>query len=324
MRIRFLLFIVFFSHPFVQACDCIPKTIEEAYESSDLIIQGTVLTINRIERKVNDTYIDSFQKIRDELYYRDAMMIEYRILVLKKYKRFDLGDTVKVRTHAPSNCHLKLDTGRTYIVYAKSIRYLQTLYDLTIDANTFQSTRCSRTSEYSLNEEQALEKFYLRIDTLSFQKRNKDQYFRLSINNFYRVDEVKIKDYGWYQVVIGALSDSTLTLYFHDTTITHSQRDSLGKRFRKSTDSLNQVLYTRPIQIPINQIEYIYITDYTAGKRKVLNRILGLSILSPPILWVVGVNPIISMTPIGVAYLVHFKINYKYLDLENKWMIIPP
>lgn len=322
MRIRFLLFIVFFSHPFVQACDCIPKTIEEAYESSDMIVKGSVLTINRVERKVSDAYVDSFQKLRDQLFFRDAGMIEYKILVLKRYKGFTSGDTIKVRTFAPSNCHLQLDTGKIYIVYVKNIRYLQTLNDLTIDANTFQSTRCSRTSEYSLNEEQALEKFYLRDDTLSFQKRNKDKYFHLPVNNFYRVDEVKIKDYGWYAVVIGDLSDSTLTLYFHDTTITHSQKDSLGRRYRKSTDSLNLVLYTRPIQIPINQIDFIYITDYTAGKRKVLNRILGLSILSPVVLWIAGANPIISMTPIGVAYLIHLKLNYKYLDLENKWMII--
>ncbi|HCS19278.1 MAG TPA: hypothetical protein DIW47_01740 [Bacteroidetes bacterium] len=160
-------------------------------------------------------------------------------------------------------------------------------------------------------------------DTLTFQKRNKDRYFYLPINNFCRTDEVKIKNYGWYAVVIGELSDSTLTLYFQDTTISRSQSDSLSKRYRKSTDSLNLLLYSRPLEIPIDQIDYIYITNYTAGKKNLVNRILGLSLFSSPILWIVGVNPIIAMTPIGVAYLIHLKINHKKLDLENKWMLIP-
>lgn len=160
-------------------------------------------------------------------------------------------------------------------------------------------------------------------DTVLFQHRSKSKVFNLSVNNFHRVDEVKIKNFGWYQVVIGELEDSSLTLYFQDTALSKTQQDSLEKRFRKSPDSLNLILFTIAVRIPIDQIQYIAITNLSAGKRKLLNGILSASLFSPPILWIAGVNPVLSLIPIGVAYTIHLKINHKNLDLENKWQIIP-
>lgn len=133
------------------ACDCIGQTTEQAFKLSDLVVQGLVLTKNLITRNVSNTYVDSFQTQYDELYFKNREILEYVILVAKTYKGSLVNDTLRLRTNLQSNCHLDINVGQTYIIYAFKISYLQTLYDRDINKNSFQSSMCSKTKEFTKN-----------------------------------------------------------------------------------------------------------------------------------------------------------------------------
>lgn len=151
-------FPILFAFQLVFTCDCISRTVKESYDRSDLVVKGIVISTKEITRNVTQSYIDSFQKTRDQLYYKDAVILEYEIKVNKTYKGVITSDTIKVRTFRPSNCHLKLKEGGMYILYAYSIEHLDETFDFNVNGNTFSSNACTSTEQYNIQHNSQLNK----------------------------------------------------------------------------------------------------------------------------------------------------------------------
>lgn len=153
----------------VLACKCAsdPGPAIEEFKSYGLVIYGKVISKKLVapsktikENKVSEVRArlkDDKQKLA---FFDTDYIFEVKIKIIEKFKGGDLGDTVTIYTAMKSaSCGYAFEMDKTYIVYASPKCYMDFAFLPEADRNknlekenTYWTTHCSRTAEYSKRE----------------------------------------------------------------------------------------------------------------------------------------------------------------------------
>ena len=151
------------------ACKCAsdPGPVKEEFKGSGLVIYGKVVSKTLVapsktikENKVNEVR-ERLKEDKQKLAFFDTDYIfEVKIKVIEKFKGAYPGDTVTIYTAMKSaSCGYAFETGKAYIIYALKRCYMDFAFLTESDRNknlekenTYWTTHCSRTAEYSKHE----------------------------------------------------------------------------------------------------------------------------------------------------------------------------
>ncbi len=158
MKKTLLLIFIFTFYKISFACDCRSRSIDVAYENSEIVIHGFVISESIHFLEQSTEYLDSLSNVLRAIQFGPNRVKEYKILVLTNYKNNVLIDTILVRTNASCSCQITLDTGKEYILFAYEINYMDRLYDINTDKFTFQTWQCSNTIIFDKRISQKLTK----------------------------------------------------------------------------------------------------------------------------------------------------------------------
>ncbi len=170
MRIFFIAVLIFgFSKLF--ACSCkLPGTIEEVFNTSEVIIHGKVINkcfaslesaMSPSELKILKTSLKENQGRLEHL--KSQSLIEIQILILKIFKGKIAEDLVTIyTTRSGASCgFLGFEEDRDFIIYASTKSHAFWIFDAENDLekeHTFWTNQCTRTSAYHTIEANALQK----------------------------------------------------------------------------------------------------------------------------------------------------------------------
>jgi hypothetical protein len=151
------------------ACKCAsdPGTVREEFKCYGLVIYGKVISKVLVapsktikENKVNEVRTrlkDDRQKL---VFFDTDYIFEVKIKIIEKFKGTDIGDTVTIYTAMKSaSCGYAFEKDKAYIIYASKRCYMDFAFLPESDRNknlekenTYWTTYCSRTAEYSKHE----------------------------------------------------------------------------------------------------------------------------------------------------------------------------
>ena len=152
------------------ACKCGgPGTVKESYETTDLIIYGRVASIDTVllsETVTEEDAKEVEEKLRgDQMlqYFKGTYVLRIGFEIVEKYK--GQSDPAKAIIYTPwqrSACGFSFKKGKEYILYASTRNSFAFIFQKENEGkifkkeNTFWTTRCTRTAEYSKQEAEEL------------------------------------------------------------------------------------------------------------------------------------------------------------------------
>ena len=155
------------------ACSCEePGSVKESFESSDLVVYGTVVNRRYITFRatMESNKGDSLNNVltnHDNELLNSELILKIEFEVKKMYKGQLKSDTITIYTgRSSASCGFSwFKEGEDYIIYGSAESYC---YGLFIDGEnlekhgTFWTNHCSRTTEYNEQEAKELDKLIMK------------------------------------------------------------------------------------------------------------------------------------------------------------------